>query len=318
MYSFTTVRGPLFYVFFAVALTELLLASILIWRANRNEGLAQRRRMKVLVGSFMCPAIMTAVGIVAEPWVPSEILVITGILLSSVLLFVGTFGFELFRLLPFTFDGTVKTLKDGVLIVDEHQRLLYSNPALPGLVGQEKEKDLAGESLKVILPEFPFQMLDDKVSSENQEMEEVQLLPGRYYDLQVSKIHNRKHTTISSLVIIKEVTERKRLQEDDRQTRELYTKIFHSSPAALVLSRVDTGQMIEVNEMFVKLSGYSREELLGHSATEMNLWRNSNDRKDLFELTGTSGPRHSMELKYRPKDGSIRVCNVSPQRIGSR
>ena len=271
--------------------------------------------MKVLVGSFMCPALMTAVGIVAEPWIPSEMLVITGILLSSVLLFVGTFGFELFRLLPFTFDGTVKTLKDGVLIVDEHQRLLYSNPALPHIIGQEKEKDLAGENLKAILPEFPFRLLDDKVSSENQEMDGVQLVPGRYYDLQVSKIHNRKHTTISSLVIIKEVTERRRLQEDNWQTRELYTKIFHSSPAALLLSRLDTGQFIEVNEMFVKLSGYSREELLGHTAAEMNIWRNLTDRKELVEMTGPYGGRHSMELKYRPKDGSIRVCNISPQRI---
>jgi PAS domain S-box-containing protein len=315
MYSFITVRGPLFYAFFAVALSELLLASILVWRAARDEGVAQRRRMKVLVGSFMCPALMTAIGILTEQWVPSEMLVITGILLSSVLLFVGTFGFELFRLLPFTFDGTVETLKDGVLIVDEHQRLLYSNPALPGLIGQQKEKNLAGEDLKAILPEFPFRLLDDKVSSENQEIQEMQLLPGRFYDLQVSKIHNRKHTTISSLVIVKEVTERKRLEEDRRQTRELYTKIFQSSPAALVLSRLDNGHMIEVNDMFVNLSGYSREELIGHTAMEMNLWRNTTDRSDLVDLTLSNGFKRSMELKYRPKDGSMRVCNISPQRI---
>ena len=36
-------------------------------------------------------------GILTEQWVPSEVLVVTGILISSVLLFVGTFGFEMFR-----------------------------------------------------------------------------------------------------------------------------------------------------------------------------------------------------------------------------
>ena len=62
-------------------------------------------------------------------------------------------------------------------------------------------------------------------------------MPGRFYDMQVSKIHNRKHTTISSLVIIKEVTERKRLEEDGRQSRELTPRYSVSSPAAVVLSR---------------------------------------------------------------------------------
>ena len=314
LYSFVTVRGPLFYMFFLVALAELIIASILVWQANRDLGLAQKRRMKILIAAFLCPTVMTFIGILTEQWVPSEMLVITGILVSSVLLFVGTFGFELFRMLPFTFDGTVKTLKDGVLIVDEHQRLLYTNPALQGLIGLPG-KELSGENLREVLPDFPFQILDDKVSSENQDVKEVRLQHGRYYDIQVSKIHNRKHTTISSLVIIKEVTERMRLEEDGRQSRELYTKIFQSSPAALVLSRVDSGQLIEVNEMFVKLSGYTRNELIGHTTTELNIWRKPGDREQLIDLSRSNGFKRHMELSYRRKDGTMRTCNASPQRI---
>jgi PAS domain S-box-containing protein len=315
LYSFVTVRGPMFYAFFLLALSELIIASLLIWQANRESGLAQKRRTTILIAACMCPTAMTFVGILTEMWIPSEMLVITGILLSSVLLFVGTFGFEMFRLLPFTFDGTVKTLKDGVLIVDEHQILLYANPALPELIGLHKENDLSGKTLKDILPGFPFRLLDDKVSSENQEAEEIQMLPGRFYDIQVSKIHNRKHTTISSLVIIKEVTERKRLEEDGRQSRELYTKIFQSSPAALVLSRLDNGKLIEVNEMFVKVSGFSRNELIDHTTTELNLWGDTEDRDRLIDLARSNGVKRNIELKYRRKDGTLRTCNASPQRI---
>jgi PAS domain S-box-containing protein len=236
-------------------------------------------------------------------------------MISSVLLFVGTFGFEMFRMLPFTFDGTVKTLKDGVLIVDEHQKLLYSNPALLGLIDQPIQKDLAGETLSNILPDFPFQLLDDKFSSENQEMREVQLLPSRFFDLQISKIHNQKHITISSLIIIKEVTERKRLEEEGKQSRELYTKIFQASPAALVLSRLDNCNFIEVNEMFLKLSGFSREELIGHTSTELNFWKDPSDRDRLVELTKTNDTKRNLELTYRRKDGMLRICTASPQRI---
>ncbi len=315
IYSFVTVRGPLFYAFFIAALSELVIASLIIWKANRKSGLAQQRRMKVLIAACLSPAIMTFLGIMAEDWIPSEMMVITGILLSSVLLFFGTFGFELFRMLPFTFDSTVRTLKDGVLIVDENKMVLYANPALPALIGQPKEIELAGEFLDRLLPSFPFQLLDDKVSSENQEAEEIQILPGRFYDIQVSKIHNRKHTTISSLVTIREVTERKRLEEDTRQSRELYTKIFQSSPAAIVLSRVDNGELIEVNQMFVKISGYARHELIGHTTMELGIWENDGDHGQMVELARSNGVKRNIELNYRRKDGAMRICNASPQMI---
>ena len=313
--SFQTERGPMFYLFFVLALTELLLATLIAWRSNRSAGEAQKRRSIILEFSFIAPASMTILGVALEGWIPSEIMVVSGIMVSSMLLFVGTFGFEMFRMLPFTFDGTVRTLKDGVLIVDEHQRLLFSNPALPELIDQPKDKNLAGEILSIILPRFPFELLDDKYSSENQDKNGVQLLPGRFYDLQVSKIHNRKHSTISSLVIIREVTERMRLEEDSKQSRELYTKVFMSSPAALVLSRLDTGQLVEVNDMFIQLSGFSREDLIGHTTTELNIWTDPADRTKLLDLIKTNGGRRSIELEYRRKDGTVRVANVSPESI---
>ena len=58
-HSFVTVRGPLFYLFFLVALAELIIASILVWHANRDLGLAQKRRMNILDRSFLCPTSMT-------------------------------------------------------------------------------------------------------------------------------------------------------------------------------------------------------------------------------------------------------------------
>ena len=115
-----------------MALAELISATVLIWYANRSAGIAPERRthdIGILVP--VRPTVMTVhgdrIGRVAtvrgagRHWHHDQ----------QLLLFVGTFGFEMFRMLPFTFDGTVKTFKDGVFIVDEHQRLLYSNPAFP-------------------------------------------------------------------------------------------------------------------------------------------------------------------------------------------
>ena len=57
-----------------------------------------------------------------------------------------------------------------------------------------------------------------------------------------------------------------------------YIKAFRASPAAICISTLKEGKFVEVNESFCKLSGYSRDELIGKTSTELNMWGSSDDR----------------------------------------
>src|SRR5215831_15545777 len=63
-----------------------------------------------------------------------------------------------------------------------------------------------------------------------------------------------------------DITERKQAEATLRETEERFSKAFRASPDSLVISRVADGMIIEVNESFISMTGYSRDELVGHSA----------------------------------------------------
>ena len=72
-----------------------------------------------------------------------------------------------------------------------------------------------------------------------------------------------------------EVQRHHRAQEELVRSKERFSKVFHSSPHGLVIATAKEGRLLEVNRAFCRASGYSREELLGKTASEIGLWRDS-------------------------------------------
>jgi two-component system NtrC family sensor kinase len=70
---------------------------------------------------------------------------------------------------------------------------------------------------------------------------------------------------------LQDITERKQAEQKLRLSEEKFSKIFDSSPESIMLTELDTGRFVEVNESFEKLSGYTRAEVLGRSSVEIGL-----------------------------------------------
>jgi len=104
-------------------------------------------------------------------------------------------------------------------------------------------------------------------------------------------------------IIIQDITERKRIEEDLRASEEKFSKLFQSSPDAITLSRIDTGDFIEVNDAFVNLSGYTRSEVMKHSAKSLNIWADINDRGKMIEILLRGGEVCDFEAVLRRKNG---------------
>src|SRR5659263_601144 len=75
----------------------------------------------------------------------------------------------------------------------------------------------------------------------------------------------------------KEIAERKQAQEALRQSEEKFSKALHATPDAIEITRISDERLIEVNEVFVRRTGYSREDVVGHTTLEFNLWANQED-----------------------------------------
>ena len=52
-----------------------------------------------------------------------------------------------------------------------------------------------------------------------------------------------------------------------RESEEKFSKAFRFSPDAIAITTIKDGRFIEVNDSYPRLTGYSREEVIGHSAS---------------------------------------------------
>src|SRR5574341_1687141 len=62
-----------------------------------------------------------------------------------------------------------------------------------------------------------------------------------------------------------------------QRAQERFVKAFQASPDAIAITSMD-GRYIDVNPSFQRLSGYSRDEVIGRTAREEDRWVNPWDR----------------------------------------
>jgi two-component system cell cycle sensor histidine kinase/response regulator CckA len=100
--------------------------------------------------------------------------------------------------------------------------------------------------------------------------------------------------------------ERSRQAEEAlRQSHEKFAKAFQSSPDTLVMSRLTDGRIVEVNEVFVGLTGFSREEALGRTTIDLDLWVDPQDRQRYLEDLRSGAGVRDQPARFRKKVGTV-------------
>jgi PAS domain S-box-containing protein len=111
------------------------------------------------------------------------------------------------------------------------------------------------------------------------------------------------------------IKKHQRLENALRQSEERFALAYRSNPAALSITRVEDGCFIEVNDSFLRQSGYFRDEVIGHTPDELNLYPNPNELEKLEWLLLKDRNVDGFEMTVRVKSGEIRNISVSAEAI---
>ncbi|HEY3840692.1 MAG TPA: PAS domain S-box protein, partial [Bryobacteraceae bacterium] len=115
---------------------------------------------------------------------------------------------------------------------------------------------------------------------------------------------------------MEDITDRKRMEDALRQSEEKFSKAFLSSPACIcILDVEDQGRVLDVNEAFELISGYPRDEAIGRTIPELNLFADPQDGKDLVQRLHGEGRVRDLECRYRNKNGETRIGLLSAETI---
>ena len=113
------------------------------------------------------------------------------------------------------------------------------------------------------------------------------------------------------LVVIRDITPLKQAQQQLQLSEEKFAKAFHASPDGMAITREHDGMVVEVNEGFSRLTGYSERQCLDRSTFDLDLWANPSERLHLREQLKRHGFVRDFRVQIRGADGRLRICELS-------
>jgi PAS domain S-box-containing protein len=100
-----------------------------------------------------------------------------------------------------------------------------------------------------------------------------------------------------------------------KESEERFSKAFNSSPMAITITSLKTGRLLEVNDTFENITGYSRAEAVGCSTAELGLWARDDDRDAELSAVVTEKAIRDREYRFLMKDGSEVIGLLSAELI---
>ncbi len=120
--------------------------------------------------------------------------------------------------------------------------------------------------------------------------------------------------TIGGIVIFSEdISDRKRAGAALRESQQLFASAFSENPAAIVLSRLEDGLLIDVNATWEALTGYGREEAVGGSVRDLGIWPSEAEAGRFVRELSERGVVRGWEQAFRRTDGTPFVAQLAAQ-----
>ncbi len=137
-------------------------------------------------------------------------------------------------------------------------------------------------------------------------------LPGEWQDLAVA------FNTMSGELKKERETLEQRVDEATaalKASESRFSTLFKSSPIWMALNRFDDGTYLDVNEAFSQVTGFSRDEALGHTSAQIGLWDPDNDRERFVDELRRQGHFDGREAVFYDKDGKPIYTLWSARRV---
>lgn len=128
-----------------------------------------------------------------------------------------------------------------------------------------------------------------------------------YWDWSASPAKNDLGNVTAIALTLTDVTDRVQAMEAIAASEAKFSLIFRSAPILISLIDLDNGTYIEVNDMFVKISGFGREDAIGRTPIALG-WMNEETQTRLTNAFQAKGSVREMELELHGRDGRVVYC----------
>jgi len=212
-------HGVAFWGHAAYSYLLLLLGAFLLIRSLiRSPHLYRRQALALLIG-----ALAPLVGNVLSTFdlIPTPLdLTPFAFAAAGLMMSLGLFRFRLLDIVPVAHEFIVESASDGMVVVDTQNRIVSLNPAAQGIIDCTAS-EVIGQPIQRIFTD----RLDlvERYLDVTEARDEIVLQEGdvqRIYDLRIAPLHDRRGRHRGQLAVLRDITERKRVEEELRQAKE--------------------------------------------------------------------------------------------------
>lgn len=200
------------------------------------------------------------------------------------------------------YRNVVDSAFDGNLVYQDGVVCTMSAACAP-ILGYRIEETVGMEVLQLVVPE-DRERLKAAIVKSGFGVYECRALrkDGTSFPVELSARDCVHEGRAARIVAVRNLTERKQAEARLRESEEKFASAFRKAPVMFALSEVESGVYIDVNEEVLRVSGFTREEMIGHSSVDMG-WLAEASRVRLVEELRGHGDIGGSEIELRAKDG---------------
>ncbi|GAB7080156.1 CheR family methyltransferase [Megalodesulfovibrio paquesii] len=141
------------------------------------------------------------------------------------------------------------------------------------------------------------------------------LCHGQTLDVWVLPVCNEAGEPEAGMVMAQLVTEQRRIQRELSETLDRFKKAFRANPSFMLISTLEEGRIVEVNDALCAMTGYTRQELMGKCSTQVGIIPSPEERTAFVHALRTNGALHQKELRIGTKRGAVLNTLISAELI---
>ncbi len=128
-------------------------------------------------------------------------------------------------------------------------------------------------------------------------------------------IRDREGNLIGAIHLWRDISEQKSTEKALQESHEKFRTFFMTTPVMTTVSTVKEGRMLDVNRAFETVTGFPRDEAIGKTSYELNLWRRRKDRDRFREILLKNTSLKEEEAEITTKSGETRTVLISAETV---
>ena len=167
------------------------------------------------------------------------------------------------------YQSLVENAQDAIVIMNSDATIRYESPSMERMTGRKIKDRIGKNPFEFLHPddttkvmEALRQLLENKIPTAHTELR-LQHKDGTWRTFEVVGNNLLDNPAVTGIVLnLHDVTERKRAEEALRESEEKLRVMFESTSEGIAVTDLK-GKILDVNDAILRMSGLSREELVG-------------------------------------------------------